>query len=73
MFTPAQYYDSCMWPGDRPIYPGEGSGAAFGGPADDLTRTASVHIGDNVGRTDDAERTASVHFSHDDMDDDAAH
>jgi len=62
MLTPGQFMQSCMWPGDRPVY--SGGGGVFGGPVDDLERTASVH------GVDDLERTASVHGV-DDMEDDA--
>jgi hypothetical protein len=51
MFTPEQYYRSCMWPGDWPVY--SGGGSAFGGPNNDAERTAILHI------DDDAEMTAS--------------
>lgn len=35
MLSPETYMEACRWPGDRPIFPGGGSGAAFGGPQGD--------------------------------------
>jgi hypothetical protein len=46
MMTPAQYYQSCMWTGDRPVY--SGGDGAFGGAVDDEERTASVHGVDDM-------------------------
>jgi hypothetical protein len=48
-FTPTQFTDSCMWPGDRPIYPGGGTEAgADHGDDDDSERTASFHPSDDM-------------------------
>jgi hypothetical protein len=35
MLSPETYMEACRWPGDRPIFPGGGSGAAFGGTQGD--------------------------------------
>jgi len=51
MMTPGQYMQSCMWPGDMPIY--SRGGGAFGGPVDDDERTTSVHGVDDM--EDDAD------------------
>jgi len=55
MMTPGQYMQSCMWPGDRPVYYG-GSGA-FGGTVNDEERTASVHGVDDM--DDDGDDTVN--------------
>lgn len=47
MMSPEIYHESCMWPGDRPIYPGGGSAPA------DNERTASH--GDTEPMDDDAD------------------
>jgi hypothetical protein len=57
-YTPTQFYDSCMWPGDRPIYPEGGSAA---GPAHTQERTASFHGISTIGPAHTQVRTASFH------------